>query len=118
MTLANTSQSVFNGYISIMRNMYLTSSIGLTAMAFSSKFRRHKILVKLLALSIFIYSITYGIKSTRDFNVYLELLKNQKDLSEHNHMQLKQWNEWIYLSYIYICILFMISAVIIFKKII
>ena len=118
MRLADSSQSVFNGYISIMRNMYLISSIGLATMAFSGKFTRYKTLVKLLALSIFIYSTIYGIKSTHDFKEYLELLKKQNDLSDHNHMQLKQWNEWIYFGYVYIFILIVLSIIIFFKKII
>ena len=117
MTIASTSQSVFNGYVSIMRNMYLTSSIGLAAMAFSGRFTRHTKLVKLLALSIFIYSAFYGFNSTRYFKQYLELLGKQDDLSELNHMQLKQWSEWIYLSYFYIGILVILCLIIFFRKI-
>ena len=117
MTLADTSQSVFNGYISITRNMYLTSSIGITTMIFSNRFTYFEKIIKILSLCIILYSTIYGIKSTRDFKDYLELLLNQKDLSEHNYMQIKQWNEWIYLSYIYICILIIISIIIFFKKI-
>ena len=117
MTITENSQTVFNGYISIMRNMYLTSSIGLAAMAFSDKFTSHKKIVKILSLCIFIYSAFYGFNSTRYFNQYLELLRKQKNLSELNQMQLRQWSEWIYLSYMYIVILIMMCFVIFFKKI-
>ena len=117
MTITATSQSVFNGYTSIMRNMYLTASIGMATMAFSNRFPRYKKFVKLLALSIFIYSIFYGLKANRDFKQYLDLLETQKDLSDLNRLQLKHWREWTYFSNFFMGILIVISFIIFYKKI-
>ena len=117
MTVASISQSVFNGYTSITRNMYLTSSIGITAMIFSNRFTHFEKIIKILSLWIILYSIFYGLKSTHDLNQYLVLLNKQNDLSELTQMQIKQWTEWGYFNYIYICIMVILCLVIFFRKI-
>ena len=108
-------QIVFNGYISNMRNMYTTSSIGLASLALSNRLKNHKNLLKILSLSIFLYSAFYGFNSTRYFYQYLKLMRNKKNLSEFDQLQLNHGSEWIYLSYIYIFILIVLCFVILIK---
>ena len=114
----NTSQSIsmFEGYISLMRNMYIISSIGLASMAFSNRFSYYKKFVKLLSLIIFLYSIFYGFKSNRDFKLYLDFINEKDNLSKLDIMNLNQWNEWIIFGYVYMVILIILFLIIFFIK--
>ena len=42
MTLIHIPMSVVNGFTSMMRNMFITSSIGFIAMGFSNSFKKYK----------------------------------------------------------------------------
>jgi len=117
MKLSHNPQSMVNGYISMSRNMFLLSSIGFASMAFSNTFNEYKKLVQIIALSIFIYSIIYGYKATYDFGLYLDYMLQQKDIGEPHNLQLKQWRGWITLTYVYICILLVMSFIIFFRKV-
>ena len=75
----DTPQVTFNGFISIMRNVYLTSSIGIALLTFSRNFREHRNIMRVISLSILLYSIIYGIKAGLDFYFYLKFLEKQKD---------------------------------------
>jgi len=114
----NTSQSisVFEGYISLMRNMYIISSIGLTSMAFSSRFSYYKKFVKLISLIFFLYSILYGLKSNLDFQQYLDLIDKKENLSKLDIINLNQWNGLIIVGYVYMFILIILFLIIFFIK--
>jgi uncharacterized membrane protein YidH (DUF202 family) len=112
------TQPAFNGYVSQIRNMFLTSSIAIALMAFSIRFRSSKKHVKLISISIISFSILYGYTASRDFNNYLNYMYKQDNLTELNILQFNQWRSRILFSYVYIFILIIIAMIIVFKKIV
>ena len=116
--LSHNPQSYVNGYISMMRNMILTSSVGLGAMSFSNSFKKYEKIVKILAFIIFTYSIVYGIKAAIDFNEYINYMEKRNDIEDPYKFQLKQWKQWVILTYVYISIVTMICLLILFRKLI
>jgi len=104
--LSHNPQSYVNGYISMMRNMILSSSIGLIIL--NSKYR-------IISFFVFIFSLLYGLKSAIDFNKYLNYLETQK-LKKPFEFQVKQWKQWIYMTYIYLVILCIIIFFVVIKQ--
>ena len=117
MNLSHNPHTFVNGYISMMRNMFLTSSIGLATMGFSKNFKEYEIFVKILALIILAYSIILGLKSANDFNIYLNHMNSEKDVPEVYKKLFGKWRQWILLTYAYICIVLVLLAVVFFRKI-
>ena len=118
MKLAHNPQTYVIGYLSMMRNMFLTSSIALAAMGFSKNFDKYETFIKILALIIFFYSMANGYKGAKDFSTYIDYMnKHKQELPEPYNFQLEQWQGWITLTYIYIFILCVISFFILFRKI-
>ena len=116
-TYINSPQVTFNGFTSIMRNVYLTSSIGIALLTFSRNFRQDRILVRLIALTILLYSILYGVKAARDFYIYLNFLDSQKDLPSFLREKVKRWYIWIIFTNIYVLIIAFLILFIFSKKI-
>ena len=111
------AQTVFNGYISQIRNMFTTSSIALTVMVFSNHFVEYKHRLKLIAICIVIYSISWGYIASRDFNNYLKFITKKNNLTDLDVLLISQWRFRIILSYIYIFLLIILAAIIIMRKI-
>ena len=110
------AQTVFNGYVSQIRNMFTISSIALAVMVFSDRFVAYKHHIKLIAVSIVIFSIFYGYTASRDFNSYLKFIDKQNTLTELDVLLLSQWRFRLILSYIYIFLLIILTAIIITQK--
>lgn len=106
-----------DGYISMQRNMFLTSSIGIAMMGFSNNFKEYKKLIKIIAFIIFIFSIVYGYNASKDSIDYINYIKKQKNLPELYIIMLDKWKKWILLTYIYIIITICLSGIIFKKKI-
>ena len=115
--LSHNPKDFENGYISMMRNMFLTSSIGITIITFSKNFKKFKLILEILALVILTYSIILGLKSAYDYKIYLDYLKSDKDLPDIYKKLLGNWNKWITLTYAYIAILLVLLGIIFFRKI-
>ena len=116
MSLTHNPQSFLNGYVSQVRNVFLTSSIALAALSFSNTLNANNKFIYTIAIIIFIFSMTYGIKSCIDFNKYITYLKAHPELSEPYIFLLDDWHEWITLTYIYIATMFVMAIFILFKK--
>jgi hypothetical protein len=110
-------QSYKDGYISIMRNLFLTSSIGIALIGASNNFPYYKKYMLIMAFLVIIYSITYGIIASIDSYEYIGIIKEEKNISKLNQAVLKNWNKWINLSYIYIVIIVIISMMLFRRKI-
>tara|TARA_B100001094_G_C18091849_1_gene750832 strand:- start:490 stop:843 length:354 start_codon:yes stop_codon:yes gene_type:complete len=104
--LSHNPQSYVNGYISMMRNMILLSSVGLVIV--NSKYR-------IISLFVFLFSFTYGIKSAYDFNKYVEYLKTL-ELENPLKFQVNQWKQWVYMTYIYLIIILIIVFYFVIKQ--
>lgn len=113
----DTPQVTFNGFMSIMRNVYLTSSIGIALLTFSRNFKKDKNIVHIIALGILLYSIIYGIKAGRDFYIYLNFLEKQEDLPSFLREKIKRWYVWIIFTNIYTFITVILFSIIFYKKI-
>jgi len=108
-------QPLIGNYLSMMRNMFLTSSIGITTLTFSDNFKKYKHPVIIISFIIIIYSIIIGIKSSLGTQNYINIIRKQKNLPELYDAMLYNLEEWIILSFIYKLII-IILAVIIFLK--
>jgi len=106
-----------DGYISIMRNLFLTSSIGIALIGASNNFRYYKKFMLVVAFMVIIYSITYGIIASINSYEYIDIIKEEKNVSKLNEAVLKNWNKWINLSYIYIAMIVIISMMVFIRKI-
>lgn len=108
MSLLHIPQSVVNGHISMVRNMFLTSSIAIAIIALSTNsryFKNYEFYVKIFAYCIFLYSILYGLITAYMFNIYLAHIQSSKKLSDHDLVLLDQWRHYDILIYIYCAIL-------------
>ena len=110
-------QVTFNGFISTMRNVYLTSSIGIALLTFSRNFKQDRTVVRIISLSILLYSIIYGIKASSDFYIYLKILEKQKNLPELFKDKINRWYIWIIITNIYTLITMFLFSYIFYKKI-
>lgn len=113
----DTPQVTFNGYLSTMRNVYLTSSIGIALMTFSKNFYKDVKYVYTLSLIILLYSFSYGYKATRDLKLYLEFLSNQDDIPEIILKKIYNWHNYIRLGYVYGTITLILFLFLFYKKI-
>lgn len=113
----DTPQVTFNGFMSIMRNVYLTSSIGIALLTFSRNFKSDRNIIRIISLSILLYSIIYGIKAGRDFYIYLNFLENQKGVPTFLREKIKSWYIWIIFTNIYTLINMFLFSFIFYKKI-
>ena len=110
-------QTFLNGYISMSRNMFTISAVGLSAMTFADSFKDYKKIVKMIALLIMIISILYGIKASYDFNRYLKYLESSDELKDPYSFLIDDWRQWIKLTYTYIVVSIILAFIIMFRKI-
>ncbi len=115
MSSKHLSFQVVNGFTSMMRNIFLTSSIGFAVMGFSRSFKEYKKSVEVFAYSIFIFSIIYGLTAANEFKHYLQTVENIKDLTEKDRVSLGYWYIYDYLAYVYCCML-VIFVIMMFKR--
>lgn len=113
----DTPQSSYNGFISTMRNVYLTSSIGIALFTFSRSLKKDRQIIYIISLTILLYSIIYGIKTGNDFNIYLNFLQKQKDMPIFLKEQVDRWYTWIIFTYFYTLLTIFLFIFLFYKKI-
>jgi hypothetical protein len=115
--LSHNPATFLNGYISMMRNVFLTSSVALGTLGYSLKSKYFSgYSVKIVSLVIIVYSISYGLKSATDFNDYLTWMeKNKEQLEEPYRFQIPQWKGWITLTYVYVSLLIIVCLFLLYK---
>ena len=116
MPLTHNPQSIINGYTSQLRNVFLTSAVGFSAMAFSGNFKQYEKLVIIFALFIFMYSSIYGFKAAANFTQYINYLKQREKLEPPYNILVEHWGGWITMTYIYIALLVILSIIVILRK--
>jgi len=117
MSLTHNPQAFLNGYISMTRNMFTISAVGLSIMTFADSFTTYQTIVKIIALLIIIISILYGLKSSYDFKRYLKYLESSDELKEPYNFLIDDWEDWIKLNYLYIVVSIILALIIMFRKI-
>ena len=117
MPLTHNPQAFLNGYISMTRNMFTISAVGLSIMTFADSFTTYQKIVKIIALMIIIISILYGIKASYDFKRYLKYLESTGELKEPYNFLIDDWEDWIKITYLYIVVSIILAFIIMFRKI-
>ena len=102
-------QNYINGYVSMIRNMILLSSVGLASYGLSNQLKENHFYFKIISIIILLYSIIYGYNATRNLNNYLIVIKEFSD-SDYNYI-IKQIKGWQMISYVYMCIIFIIISI-------
>lgn len=110
-------QATFGTFVSTSRNVYLTSSIGIALLTFARNFDKNKQIIRIISLSILLFSIIYGLTGNYNFYNYLKFLENQKDLPNFLKKKIKNWYNWIVITYIYIFIILFLFFIIVYQKI-
>jgi|TARA_B110000971_G_scaffold188571_1_gene198403 hypothetical protein len=115
MTYSNNPHTVYNGYMSGQRNMFLSSSVAIVMIGFSNSFKRDtvKLSIKICGLLIIMLSIFIGLTSTHDFKYYLS--HNKEPLP--SYIPLTSWKSLEYVTYIYSGILICLAVLFISRKI-
>ena len=116
MEFTHNPHTYLNMYISMMRNMFLTSSVALAILAFSYRFKKFKITIKIIGILIMVYSIIYGYISSKNLKNYIEYLE-KKDEIDVNYIQIKDWKIWINMTYLYMILIVIIVIIILNRKI-
>ena len=109
-------QLYIKGYISIMRGVFLMSSVGIALISLSNNFIKYKKLFVLLSTIIIIYSIIYGTIAGINSYEYINIIKKEKNLPELYSAVLKNSDKWIKLSYVYMGLILIISTIIFFNN--
>jgi len=101
-------QNYINGYVSMIRNMFLLSSVGIASYGVSNQLKENDFYFKIISITILLYSIIYGYNATNNLNTYLIEIKEINN-SHYNYI-IKQFKGWKIISYIYLCIIFVIIS--------
>ena len=77
---ANNPQAFLNGYISGMRNVFLTTTVGIAVYGFSKGFLNKKSdsIMRILSLIIYLFSFTYLINTNTLFRKYTNWKKSKR----------------------------------------
>ena len=122
MSFSNNPQSVFNGFVSVSRNVYLTSSISLAVYSYSNSFKisTSDNSVRVISVSIFLFALLILVNGTVSFNNYLENLKKENNNQFPYYIDIEAWKRFVYINIIYailIVIIFLLSSRRTFNKI-
>ena len=107
------SNVYLNTYISMQRNIFLLSSVGIAMFGISSNFKEYKNFLKFLSISILIITIIYGYKASIDFKENIALTR------KHNpdFIQVDTWKGWTVITYFYLSILAILIIIIFYRLI-
>jgi hypothetical protein len=110
---ANNPQAFLNGYISGMRNVFLTTTVGVAVYGFSKGFldKKSDSIMRMLSLMIYIFAFCYLINTNTLFRKYLnkvQFTNMEKDLP--NYISLSHWRNYENLAWVYCIILIFIIS--------
>jgi hypothetical protein len=97
-----------NGYLATMKNMFISSSISLIVIQYSSELKEHRDKFRAMSLLLLCYSIYIGYISAGFFSVYIGYLeKNEEELNggEIFKIHISEFKSWVTMTYIYVALL-------------
>lgn len=105
-------QSVYNGFVSNQRNMFLSSSLAVVIIGFSNKFENKnvRILIKIMSLLVFAISIFIGLKANYELNYYLD----NNDISDK--IPTDSWRQTCQVTNLYVFVLLVTSIAFLFNR--
>ena len=98
-------QQYAGGYVSMNRNIFMLSSLAVASIGISKNKDKLDKSVKFIVTILLAYNLLYSFTSTRDFSRYVRHIEKKNELPEMYKFQLKQWNRWIMMGYIYVGVL-------------
>ena len=106
MNITHNPATFLTSFISISRNVLLSSSIVLGILVYSPISKLfNETSVKKMAFVILLFSILYGLKGSYDFHKYINYMQQNKKVTQPYIYQVNQWKGWIYLLVSYIILL-------------
>ena len=112
----NFSYSFLNFYISALRNVFLTSSIGISVLLFSKHFKdANYYIMMILGIGIMGFSLTIGYKGTNDYISMVDYLKKHNQDNEEIFMLLDNFSNWKYFYYGYALFILLIVSLVLHK---
>ena len=105
------SNVYLNTYISMQRNIFLLSSVGIAMFGFSSNFKEYKNFMKFISISILIITIIYGYKASIDFKENIALTRKNNP----QFIQVDTWYGWTVITYFYLSILAILIFIILYR---
>ena len=108
-TYANIPQSVVNGFFSASRNVFLMSTVGIAMYGFSNTFKitQSDSIIKIISITIFIISITYGLNVCYAFHKYINILEEDRP-NLPKYVDIEYMLRALYITILYLVILFII----------
>ena len=111
---ANNPQAYFNGYVSCMRNVFLTTTVGVAVYGFSKGFNNKKsdTIMRLLSSCIYIFAFLYLLNTNTAHRTYLNKIEGTKvedNLPEY--VQLSTWRNFEFLAWFYSVILIFVILI-------
>ena len=109
MEFKNNPQAVFNGFVSLSRNIYLTSTVGIAMFGYSNSFKItfSEIMIRVISICIFIFSTIYLVNGTLGFRNYLNNLEKENNTLPY-YVDLKTWRNYEYINYLYLAFLLLV----------
>ncbi len=108
-TYSNNPQSVVNGFFSASRNVFLMSTVGIAMYGFSNTFKitQSDSIIKIISITIFIISITYGLNVCYAFHKYINILEEDRP-NLPNYVDIEYMRRALYITILYLVILLII----------
>ena len=115
--LSHNPSAIINGYLSMCRNVFLTSNISFGLLGLMSKKDLfNEKFVYLIPVVVLLFSIIYGYYSNNYIENYLKTLKDSKNkISDIHNYEIKSAKLWINLLKIYLSILIFIFVFFVYK---
>ena len=115
--LSHNPSAIINGYLSMCRNVFLTSNISFALLGLMSKKDLfNEKFVYLIPVVVLLFSIIYGYCSNNYIENYLKTLKDSKNkISDIHNYEVKSARVWINLLKFYLLILIFIFVFFVYK---
>jgi len=104
-------QAVYNGFASMFRNMLVSMTVAITLIGFSEKFDLMAPVVRMIGFMAMIIAAFIGFKTYRDFLDYIKTIESEFPMA-------RKWKTWAYVTLIYTVIIFTLSLIYLFRKVI
>ena len=104
-------QAVYNGFASMFRNMLVSMTVAITLIGFSEKFELMAPVVRMIGFMAMIIAAFIGFKTYRGFLDYIKSIESEFPMA-------RKWKTWAYVTLIYTVIIFILSLIYLFRKVI
>jgi hypothetical protein len=104
---ANNPQTFLNSYLSAMRNTIITLTLGIGIYGFSKTFKDKNAerIMRLLSITMYVYSIVLCINSTLMFRSYLESITEDEEKMLPKYINLDYWKVYEVLGWVFAAVL-------------